>query len=142
MAAVLACGREAVASHHAAALLRGLRPTSRTAVDVTVPGRSRRGRRGIVVHSVRSLDRADRAVVDLIPVTSVARTILDEAEVLQAQQLANVVAEAERRRLFDLRELERTLVRNPGRRGIRPVRELMAAYAEPPITWSEAERTT
>src|SRR5579862_5164388 len=41
MAAVLACGPHAVVSHRTAAALLGPRPTERTNIDVTVPGRSR-----------------------------------------------------------------------------------------------------
>jgi very-short-patch-repair endonuclease len=70
----------------------------------------------------------------------VARTILDQAELLQPHELANLVTDVESRRLFDLRELERTIARNPGRRGIKPLRTLMARYREPPITRSDAEK--
>jgi very-short-patch-repair endonuclease len=139
MAAVLACGEDGVASHHAGTYAWGVRRTERRLIDVTVP-RSRHGQRGIRLHRVRSLDPSDRAVVDVIPVTSVARTILDQAELLQAHELANLVTDFESRRLFDLRELERTIARNPGRRGIKPLRALMAGYVEPAITRSEAER--
>jgi hypothetical protein len=139
VAAVLACGREAAASHHAAPLVWGLRASERRTVDVTAP-RARHGQPGIRLHRVRRLHPADRAVVDGIPVTSVARTLLDMGEVLQPHQLASLVTEAEARRLFDLGEIERTIKRNPGRRGIKPLRQLLAGYAEPPITRSELER--
>ena len=140
MAAVLACGPDAVASHHAAAFIHGIRPSSRTRVDVTVPGRSRRSRRGVAVHAVRRLNPDDRAVVDGVPVTSLARTLLDLAEVLQQSELANAVTEAESRRLFDLRAIERVIARNRGRRGIRPLSKVLAGYREPPVTRSDLER--
>jgi very-short-patch-repair endonuclease len=138
MAAVLACGPDAVASHHAAALVWGLRQSDRSAVDVTTR-RGCHGQSGIRVHRVRRLHPEDRTVADGIPLTSVARTILDQAEVLQPHQLANVVTEAEARRLFDLRAVERTIARNPGRRGIKPLRLLLAGYVEPPVTRSDFE---
>jgi very-short-patch-repair endonuclease len=139
MAAVLACGEEAHASHHAGTYAWGVRRSERRLVDVTVP-RSRHGQRGIRLHRVRNLHSGDLAVVDNIPVTSVARTILDQAEELQPHELANLVTDFESRRLFDLRELERTIERNPGRRGIKPLRAVMAGYREPPITRSDAEK--
>src|SRR4051794_2288005 len=81
MAAVLACGDDAVASHHSGTYVWGVR-RKRMMVDVTVR-RSRHGQRGIKLHRVRYLDPDDCAIEDGIPVTSVARTILDRAEVLQ-----------------------------------------------------------
>jgi very-short-patch-repair endonuclease len=117
----------------------GVRRGERSTIDVTAP-RSRHGQRGIKLHRVRSFDPNERKVVDAIPVTSVARTILDQAESLQLHELANLVTEFEARRLFDLRELERTILRNPGRHGIKPLRELMASYVEPAITRSDAEK--
>jgi hypothetical protein len=140
MAAVLACGPGAVASHQTAALLHGLRPSSRSVVDVTVPGRTRRGRRGIAVHAVRAFHPEDRAIVDGVPVTSVARTLLDLAEVLRPRQLGRVVEEAEKLRLFDLGAVDRVCARSRGRRGLKPLAHAIAAYREPPITQSELER--
>ena len=139
MAAVLASGDDALASHHAGTYVWGARRSERGVVDVTVR-RSRHGQSGIKLHRVRYLHPDDRAVVDNIPVTSVARTILDQAETLQPHELANLVTEFESRRLFDLRALERTIARNPGRRGIKPLRALLAGYSEPAVTRSEAEK--
>jgi hypothetical protein len=139
LAAVLASGEDAVASHHTGAYVWVVRRGERTMIDVTAP-RSRHGQRGIRMHRVRNLHPDERTVVDGIPVTSVARTLLDLAEVLQPHELANTVTEAESRRLFDLREVERTIVRNPGRRGIKPLSALLAAYAEPPITRADSEK--
>jgi hypothetical protein len=73
-------------------------------------------------------------------VTSVARTFLDQAEVLQPHQLANMVTEAEARRVFDLRAIERMMARSPGRRGLKPLAKVIAGYLEPPVTKSEFER--
>jgi very-short-patch-repair endonuclease len=139
MAAVLACGSDAVASHQTAAALLGIRPSSRAIVDVTTP-RSRHGQRGIKVHRVRALHPEDRAVIDAVPVTSLARTLLDSAEVLPRRQLRRAFEDAEKLRLLDLRQIERLLERSPGRRGARPLREVIAEYVEPPITQAELER--
>jgi very-short-patch-repair endonuclease len=121
MAAVLACGPRAVLSHRTAIALWELRPPlSGGAIDVTVPGRSRKGQKGIRVHNVRALHHDDRALVDGIPVTSVHRTLLDYAEVAQAQQLRLAIEASERRELFDLNAIDKLVARSPGRRG-RPI---------------------
>src|SRR4051794_35594732 len=139
MAAVLACGPDAVLSHRSAAALWGIRPTSRPVIEVTVPRRGGRNREG--VHRVRSLHPEDCAVVDGIPVTSIARTLLDLAEVVTRRELERALEEAERKRLFDLRAVERLLRRSRGRRGVKPLRTALAEYRdEPPLTKSELER--
>lgn len=139
MGAVLACGHEAVASHQTAAALLGIRPTSRAMIDVTTP-RSRHGQRGIKVHRVRALHPEDRAAVDGIPVTSLARVLLDTAEVVSLRQLKRAFEEAEKRRLLDLQAIERLLERSPGRRGAKPLRQVISEFVEPPITQAELER--
>lgn len=141
MAAVLACGREAVLSHASAIAHHELRPPADGPIDVTVPGRSRRGQAGIRVHSVRTLDRRDRAVCDGIPITSVHRTVLDYADVAHRQQLRLAIDEAERRGLFDLRAIEDLLERTPGRHGTKQLRETLDGITGPaPWTRSELER--
>jgi very-short-patch-repair endonuclease len=105
---------------------------------VTVPGGTRRNRNGIVIHRVRALHPDDRAVVEGIPVTSVARTLLDCAAVMPARQLERAVEEAERLRLFDLRAVERLLTRSRGHKGRRA---LLAAIAEAAhdVPWTRSE---
>src|SRR5215210_3216599 len=82
MAAVLACGPEAVLSHRDAAAHYGLRPDNRKVVEVTVPRRSARARPGIDAHVSRTLGPEDVACVDGIPCMSVARTLLDLGDVV------------------------------------------------------------
>lgn len=125
MAAVLACGRGAVLSHSTAAALWGIRASSAARVDVTVARRGAHHRRGIRVHAVRDLDPEDRAQREQIPITSVARTLLDLAEVLQPQTLSRAFEEAERLELLDLRAIERLWVSNRGRHGLRRLRLLL-----------------
>jgi hypothetical protein len=140
MAAVLACGTGAVLSHRSAASHWGLRPSARPVSDVTAPGRSRRPRRGIALHLVRDLDPRDRDTEDGIPVTTVARTLLDLAEVVRLPDLERAVEAAERLRLFDLRAVEDTMARNRGRRGLRPLHQALEAYRPLPDTRLELER--
>jgi predicted transcriptional regulator of viral defense system len=113
MAAVLACGSDAVISHRAAARLWGIRPDSRRDVDVTVPGRVLKRRKGIQPHCVHRLDPRDVATTDGIPVTTLARTLLDVAEVAPKSQVIRALTEAERKGIIDLKALEDTMTRSP-----------------------------
>ena len=141
MAAVLACGPRAVLSHRAAIALYDLRPIPSGPIDVTVPGRTRRGHSGIRIHNVRQLHPADRTVVDGIPVTSAHRALLDFAEVTQFQQLRLALDAAEHRDLPDGHELSRLYDRAGGRRGLKPLRAAVAHLRGPaPWTQSELER--
>jgi very-short-patch-repair endonuclease len=140
MAAVLACGRGALLSHRAAGALQALLSWS-PHLDVTVAGGGRKPRDGLVVHRSRSLVDEDRDSVRGIPVTSVARTLVDLAEVLDERRLARAVREAEVRRAFDLDAIERVLARVRGRAGTRRLGRVLAAYrSDLQFTRSEAER--
>jgi hypothetical protein len=108
-------------------------------IEVTSP-RVGRPREGILLHRSRLIHEEDRAVVDGIPVTNVARTIVDLAEGPE-RYLAAAVREAEVRQLFDLRAIDRTLERLPGRRGRHKLRRVLASYRpESAFTRSGAER--
>ena len=52
-----------------------------------------------------------------IPVTTVARTLLDLADVLNPQALKRVITEAEYTNQFDLTAINAVVQNNPGRRG-------------------------
>jgi hypothetical protein len=90
----------------------GLLEDSRSIIDV-VGAVNRRNRRGIVIHRVRRLHPDDCAEIDGIPVTSVARTLLDIAEAVPRRKLVYALEQAEKNRLFDMRELE-ACMRRPG----------------------------
>jgi hypothetical protein len=109
-------------------------------VDVTLPSQSGNALPGIALHRVRRLDPDDQAVQDGIPVTSVARTLLDLAEVVDTRRLERVFEEAERLRLLDLDAVERICERSPGRHGLRPLLTLLPSLRPAPETRSELER--
>jgi very-short-patch-repair endonuclease len=140
MAAVRAFGTgAAVLSHGHATALHDLRTVPSTAIDVTSP--LRRKPEGVRAHWARTLDLLDTTTIDAIPVTTVARTLFDEAEVLHPQRLTTLLEASLRRNLFDLNAIEATIARNPGRHGIKPLRRAIAALAdEAPWTNSEKER--
>ena len=81
----------------------------------------------------------DFTVHDGIPVTSVARTLLDLSAVVRPQELAKAIDRAERLRVFDLNAVTDVLERANGRRGARALRRAIAAY-EPSTQKSELER--
>jgi Transcriptional regulator, AbiEi antitoxin/Protein of unknown function (DUF559) len=126
LAAVLACGRDAVLSHRDGAALWEVRFTARTRIDVTVPRAHARSQPGIDVHRVRSLHPEDCTVRDGIPVTTVARTLLDLAEVVRPREVERAFDEAERLGLLDLVALEAVCRRARGRRGLKVLRPLVA----------------
>jgi very-short-patch-repair endonuclease len=129
LAAVLACGPGAVLSHRDAAALWELRPSAGAKVDVTVSTRfGRVKRRGIRVHRSGRLTREETVARDGVPVTTVARTLLDLADVLPDQGLKRAIDEAEYRGRFDLISLSAVVENNPGRRGAK----VLALARQPP----------
>ena len=139
MAAVLACGVQAVLSHRAASDWRGFYRSARAVVDVTVPGRSKAGQRGIDLHLVRTLDPRDVTEHEGVPITTVPRTLLDLAEVLKPRQLKRAVEEADRLELLDFKAMDELLGRSPGRHGLKPLRYLLADFEYDPLSRSEFE---
>jgi very-short-patch-repair endonuclease len=140
IAAVYACGAGALLSHRSAGALHGLLRSDTRRIDVTVP-HARTARAGIALHRSRSIHPDDRADVDSVPTTSIARTLVDLADVLSEERLAKAVQQAEIVRVFDLRQLERALARVPGRRGRHRLHRVLAAYRpEPHLLRSRAER--
>jgi very-short-patch-repair endonuclease len=129
LAAVLACGPQALLSHRAAGRRLGLL-RSGAPIEVTAP-RGCKPKPGITIHRTRLIHSDDRSTIEGIPVTSVARTIVDLADVLRDRPLAALVNEAEIRRVFDLTAIEETLSRLPGRRGGPRLARVLAAYTEP-----------
>lgn len=140
MAPVLAYAPGGVLSHRSAAMWWGLAQTARSKVDVTVPGRTRRKQDGIDLHLVRTLDPRDVTDHDGVPITTVPRTLLDLAEVVPPRHLERAVNEAERLRLFDTAAMQELLSRSPGRRGLKPLRDLLSDFLPEPHLRSEFER--
>jgi very-short-patch-repair endonuclease len=117
MAAVLAAGPGALLSHRDAAALHGLRAGGdRRRIEVTTSGRATSTDR-IRVYGTTVLGRLDAARRDGIPVTGVARTLVDLASVATSGELRKALEEAERQRSFDLAEIERAMAATARRRG-------------------------
>lgn len=125
--AVLAGGDGALLSHRSAATLLRIRSAEGPRIDVTVPVRSGRSRPGIAFHR-SPVHLEDRSRQDGVPVTSVARTLVDLAKCLKDEdEVRRALREAQFLRVFDLEATRRAVERRPSRllRGI--LDELAAA---------------
>lgn len=121
LAAVLAAGQAAVLSHRDAAALHGLGRWGGRRIEVTSPRRVT-AVRGVMVYERRRMAVADVAIVARIPVTSVARTLVDLADVVVPQRLSHALSEAERRLAVDADELRAIAAALAHRRGPGPAR--------------------
>ena len=138
MAAVLA-SYPSVASYWSAAWLWGLLQSRPGTLHVTCPG-PRRAKRSFEAHQV-DLPAVDRGVRDGIPVTSLARTILDLAADSRPKTVARFIERADDGKVFDLREMRALLDRSKGHRGWSTVRAALDAYRpERKFTRSGLER--
>jgi hypothetical protein len=140
LAAALACGPAAVLSDATAGGVWGVRPTSAARIDVTVP--SDAGRRGPAIVRLRrraGLTAADVTRKDGLPVTSLARTLLDLAAAIPVKQLDRALEQAEILRLLDAGPIEEVLARNHGRPGAAKLARALAMYRGPQNTRSPLE---
>jgi very-short-patch-repair endonuclease len=114
MAAVLACGPGAVLSHRSAAALWEISVWS-APIEVSAPGKH--SHVGVVVHRARTLNPRDATVHRRIPVTTIARTLIDLADTLDDAALARAVNEARIIHRLPIQQLARRLADARGRRG-------------------------
>ncbi len=129
LACVFACGDGAALGVRSAGLHWGISRHHDGLVDVVVP-RQRRPKKGIRLHRSRGLDPRDVTVRDGIPVTTVARTLVDLADVLTPHQLTRVIREAEFRGLFDAGDTAAAMVRARGRHRLGVLEQAIAMYLD------------
>jgi hypothetical protein len=125
MAAVLACGPDAVLSHRSAAYLWGLVAELSGPIDVTAPNRRGRSPEGVAAHRDGSLQPIDKTVRFGIPCTSPARALLDYAGVAPEWEVRKAVGQAEVLGLLDRRQLRALLRRGRRRRGVARLRLIL-----------------
>jgi very-short-patch-repair endonuclease len=140
-AAVLACGPDGRLSHASAAILHCVLDSTgtRAPVEVIVPRRRRRRVEGVRIHRVRDLPVDEVTMVDSLPVTTPARTILDLAETMTSRKVEQAMATGLRMRLVTQQELRDMVERHPKHRGVPLLRRLLDAEGGPSFTRSEAE---
>jgi hypothetical protein len=134
LAAVRACGKGSVLSGRAAAYLWGLIKGSVPGPEVTA--RTERRIEGIKTRRTRGAVEA--TVWRGIPVTTVARTLVDLAAVLSAEDLARACHEAGVRYGSTPRQVEAVLARRPRTKGAGKLREVLRGEVR--VTLSKLER--
>jgi hypothetical protein len=135
MAAVLACGDGARASHrsvlHARGVLKGAPPKP----EVSVPSPGGRRQRHIVVHRAASFPVGDTVTYEGVPMTTIPRALLDVAPLLDPSELCRACHEAWIRHVSPA-QIEACIARNPTKRGAAKLRRAYGADA----TLSELEK--
>lgn len=139
LAAVLSCGPEALLCHRSGLRHWGIKDGGTYRIDVMAP-RSVRPKPGIRLHRpLVPLDALDRDERDGVPVTSVARTLLDCADPRLRLDVGRLLHEANVQELFDGRALWNVLARCPTAPGARRLERALRDEL-PPFTRSGLER--
>ena len=139
MAAALTFGPGAVLGHRSAADHWNIAPYAGAMIEVIPPSAGRRSRKGLRVHSCR-LDPHDHTIHEAIPVTTVARTLIDLAEVVDLARLTRALERAEKLDLFDLRAINAARARAHGHHGLATLAQALAVYMPDDRTRSSFER--
>ena len=97
-------------------------------IDVTTPGAKGHRREGIRVHNGTTLAAADVTVIDNIPCTSLARTLLDVAEDATRREIERALDAAEQQQILDMAAIDDVLARANGRRGAKLLRAVLGEH--------------
>jgi hypothetical protein len=109
-------------------------------IDVTVPCATRRPRPGIAAHTSVTLTDGDVTLVRGIPCTTIPRTLLDLAEVLDRRGVERALDQAEILQKLYIPALLDQCERNAHRGAATKLRQVLAEhYAGSTATWSELE---
>ncbi len=122
-----------VLSHTSAAAAWGLWSLPRAFETVTRPGSGGPRRHGDVLAYRSSILEDDCTELRGIPITSVARTLLDLARGVSGRALARTLRDAVRLELVTLIEIGDALGRHRRRRGTRQLASVVARYSELPL---------
>jgi very-short-patch-repair endonuclease len=136
LAAVLACGPGAALSHGSAATLWGISREWDEPLEVTA--RSARRRPGLCIHRSKTLTEGDVTLQYGIPVTTPARTLLDNTPRLADRALARAVNELRLEGYLKLGEVTELLTRHSPTRATNRLRGHVARPERAP-TRSEFE---
>jgi Transcriptional regulator, AbiEi antitoxin len=136
LAAVRACGEGALLSGRAAAYLLGLIRGAAPPPEVTAP--KVRRVRGLVTRRSRRMDPDEATAWRGIPVTTLARTLVDLASVLAVDDLAQACHEAGVRYATTPGQVEGILARRPNTPGAGNLRRVLCG--DEPVTLSRLER--
>jgi very-short-patch-repair endonuclease len=135
LAAVSACGEEALLCGPAAAFLYGILKGRAPGPEVLTPRRLRIS--GVRTVRTREIDPTDAARYRAIPVTTIPRTIVDLAADLPADDLARALHEASIRYQVTPDRVESVLARRPNSRGAAKLRRVLRGDVK--VTLSKLE---
>jgi hypothetical protein len=125
MGAVLACGPDALLSHHSAAALWGIRKAERGIVHVVVPSAHPKKRPAIRAHRRIDHDLPAPREFKGIPVTHPVATLVDLAASLPAGQVEAAINEADHLNLVNPERLREEVELLPRWRGVATLRRLL-----------------
>jgi hypothetical protein len=127
-AALLALGPSSFLSHRTAAALDGLRAVNVRAIEVTVVAQHTPRHAGLIVHRARQLNADEVRTRGGLRFSSVARMLMELAPRETRAELDRLIAEAARRRLLHLDQLDHMLALHSGRPGVADLRAALEAY--------------
>jgi very-short-patch-repair endonuclease len=130
MAAVLACGPGAVLSHGSALTLWGVWKRWDSPFDVTVT--TDRRPKGVRVHRATRFDKRDIARHQGIPVTTLAKTLLDCAPRMTPKSLTRAINDGRLNGQLSIPALADVIARHPTHRGRRTVEAVLGAAGDKP----------
>jgi hypothetical protein len=125
LAAVLAAGPGAALSHDTCAELFEVRRWPARAIHVSAPRRRRID--GVITHRT-PLGPLDVVVYRGIPVTNVARLLVDLTDVTDAEEILSVISEAAWRKRFNLDAARAAIARANGRRNLQALEDALSRY--------------
>lgn len=133
----------AVVSHQAAAELHDLPRVPRDLAVVSVHSQTTHVFPGVAVRRNHDLDDADICWIDDLPVTTVARTIVDLAAVLSRRHLERVIDDAVAAGLVEVDAIVEVLdrVARRGKPGVKATREVLDDRTTGPPRGTSLERT-
>jgi hypothetical protein len=141
LAALLACGETSFLTHRTGAAVRGLRAVNTWEIHVTIVGTAIRRRRGIVTHRISEPPhRSEVRTVGGLRVASVPLVLLQLAAGEPRDELDRMIELAVRRDLLVIKEMEETLERHAGARGVCKLRAALKVYSPRPFDKSGFER--
>ena len=125
MAAVIACGADAVLSHCSAAALWRIGLEECDLVELSLPSLSRRRRPGLQIHQRPSLQERDMTTEYGIPVTTPVQTLIDMALRLDRSGIERMINEADKYNLMHPPGLRRALEARAGEPGVAKLRFIL-----------------
>jgi hypothetical protein len=130
MAAVLACGPRAALSHGSALTLWGIWKRWDQPLEVTIAADRRP--KGVRVHRVRTLDRREVTRHNGVPVTTLARTLLDMAKRMPPKSLTRAINDGRLNGHLHPAALLDVIERHPGHRGRGALEAVIGRLTERP----------